>query len=93
MCLTHGKKAIWMFKPSSVVNPRTGKRTVKKLWYWQCDVNLTGDKTLKQTRLSFVKNPAADVKKGHQNTRGGDESRNFSTPSRGQNTAELNKRM
>ena len=86
-----------MFKPSSVVNPRTGKKTVKKLWYWQCDVNLTGDKTPKQTRLSFVKNPAADVSRGHQNTRGGDATTttttttSFSTPSRGQHTVELNK--
>ena len=94
MCQTHGKKALWLFKPTSVVNRRTGKRTTKKLWGWHCDVNLTGDKTLKQTRLSFVRNPAADVSRGLQNTRGGDDTTtttsSFSTPTRGQNTVELN---
>ena len=30
MCLTHGKMAIWMFKPSSVVNPRSGKRGLSR---------------------------------------------------------------
>ena len=81
---------------SNEINPRTGRRTVKKLWYWQCDVNLTGDKTLKQTRLSFVRNRAADVSRGHQNTRGGGDdttttTSSFSTPTRGQHTVELNK--
>ena len=82
MCLTHGKLATELFKSSWVVNQGSGKKQYKKLWYWQCDLNPSSG--LKQTRLSFVKKPAADVKQGDQNTRGGDNTSSFSTPSRGQ---------
>ena len=88
MCLTHWKQATERFKASWVTIPGPGGRTKK--YYWQCDLDPRSGKTLKQTRLSFPKEPSV-VHQGGQDTRGGEKNSFVTTPSGGKADAELKK--